>query len=126
MRSIQNNRRYFTQARVPFLAAHKRSVCGIFPVRQRVQTLVVALGDDFRIIGTGERIFAVVAGNPVLHALDELLLYIFVREDVIGTYAGLPRVQVFSPYDAACRQIDIRTFIDNAGTFAAQFKAHRC
>ena len=85
----------------------------------------MALGDDFRIIGTGERIFAVVAGNPVLHALNELLLYIFVREDVIGTYAGLSRVQVFSPYDAACRQIDIRTFVDDAGTFAAQFKAYR-
>ena len=53
-------------------------------------------------------------------------IHAFFAENIIGSNAGLPTVEIFAKYNALGCKLDIGTGIYNAGTLAAQLQYSRC
>ena len=79
---------------------------------------------NLSIIGILKRALPIHLRDLLLEVFKEALLYLPVNQHVIRSYAGLAAVQIFSKGHSSGRQLQVRRFINNAGTLSSQLQRH--
>ena len=81
--------------------------------------------DDFSVFRVLHRLLAV--HSPYCRGIFacKAVQHGFVDQDIVRRHTGLPRIEKLAPGNTLCRQCDVRRFVNDAGTFSAEFKRYR-
>ena len=80
------------------------------------------VADDTAVVFAVSRILSVKGYEVLDDFFHQRLFQRLMHKQMVGRHAGLSGVEGLAPRDTACGEIEVGAFINNAGTFPAEFE----